>query len=274
MNMRQPRIPISLEGVSETLLIPLWARAFETRRAEPIIRDPKAVEICDTLDYDFSRFDRAWMTQTGIAVRTKLFDEAVLERVAQQPDAVFINLGAGLDTRFERVDNGKIRWYEVDLPEVIEVRRHFFTETARHLCISRSITDFAWTGEVRLDGGVPLIIAEGLLMYLDEWEVRAVFEKLAQRFPGAEMVFEILTPLAVGMGRYDQCVSKVGDGKLEFKWTLHDCSEIETWNFGIKLCCEWNVLDYCRKRWGYLAFMAPLFFNLLGNRVVRVRFEA
>ncbi|MCX5834483.1 MAG: class I SAM-dependent methyltransferase [Deltaproteobacteria bacterium] len=274
MNMRQPRIPINLEGVSETLLIPLWARAAETRRSAPIIRDPKAVEICDGLDYDFSRFDKAWMAQTGIAVRTKLFDEAVLARIAEQSDAVFINLGAGLDTRFERVDNGKIRWYEVDLPDVIEIRRHFFTETERHHFIGRSVTDFAWIEEIYLDDCAPLLIAEGLLMYFDECDVRAVFERLAQHFPGAEMLFEILTPLAVGMSRYDECVSKVGSGKLAFKWTLHDCKEIETWNFGIKFCCEWNVLDYCKKRWGYLAFMAPLFFNLLGNRVVRVRFEA
>jgi O-methyltransferase involved in polyketide biosynthesis len=274
MNMRQPRIPVSLEGVSETLLIPLWARAAETRRADPIICDLKAMEICDSLDYDFSKFGEAWMTQTGIAVRTKLFDEAVLVHIAEQPDAVFINLGAGLDTRFERVDNGKIHWYEVDLPEVIEIRRRFFTETERHHFIGRSITDFAWIEEICLDDCAPLLIAEGLLMYFDECEVRVVFERLAQHFPGAEMIFEILTPLAVGMGRYDKCVSKVGGGKVEFKWTLHDCREIETWNCGIKLCGEWNVLEYCKKRWGYLAFMAPLFFNLLGNRVVRVRFEA
>lgn len=272
--MRQPRVPVSLEGVSETLLIPLWARAAETKRSDPIIFDPKAVEICDALDYDFTRFDRAWMTQTGIAVRTKLIDEAVLDRIAGQPDTVFINLGAGLDTRFERVDNRRILWYEVDLPAVIEVRRHFFTETERHRFIGRSITDFTWMEDVDLQGRAPLILAEGLFMYFDEGDVRAVFRRLAQRFPGAEMIFEVLTPLAVGMSRFDECVSKVGGGKVEFKWSLPDCRELETWNLGIKLYCEWNVLDYCKRRWGYLAFMAPLFFNLLGNRVVRVRFEA
>ncbi|HOD36132.1 MAG TPA: class I SAM-dependent methyltransferase [Syntrophales bacterium] len=272
--MRQPRVPVGLEGVSETLLIPLWARAAETKRSDPIIFDPKAVEICDVLDYDFTRFDRAWMTQTGIAVRTRLIDEAVLDRIAGQPETVFINLGAGLDTRFERVDNGRILWYEVDLPEVIEVRRHFFTETQRHRCISRSIIDFTWTEEVDLAGRAPLIIAEGLFMYFDEGDVRAVFRRLAQCFSGAEMIFEVLTPLAVGMGRFDECVSKVGGGQLEFKWSMTDCREIETWDCGIKLCSEWNVLDYCKRRWGYLAFMAPLFFNLLGNRVARVRFGA
>lgn len=274
MNTRQSRMPVSLKGISETLLIPLWARAVETERADPIVRDPKAVEICECLDYDFGKFGEAWMTQTGIAVRTKLFDEAVQERIAGQPDAVFINLGAGLDTRFDRVDNGRIRWYEVDLPEVIDVRKCFFPETDRHCFIGRSITDFTWIEEVCLYDCAPLLIAEGLLMYFDEREVRAIFERLARTFRGAEMIFEILTPLAVGMSRFDECVSKVGGGKVDFKWSLHDCREIEGWNCGIKLCCEWNVLDYCKKRWGYLAFMAPLFFNLLGNRVVRVRFEA
>ena len=271
---RPKKMPVALEGVSETLLIPLWARAVESMRHDAIVRDWKALDLLSSLDYDFSKFKDAWTTQTGIAVRTKLFDDAVKAFLQQQPEAVLINLGAGLDTRFERIDNGRSRWYEVDLPEVIRIRHCFFEETERRRFIARSITDFGWIDEVRLDDGSPLIIAEGLLMYFDECAVREVFAKLVERFPGAEMVLEVLTPLAVGMSRYDPCVSKVGAGEVHFKWALRDCREIESWDGRIKLCCEWNVLDFCRNRWGWLVFLAPFMSGLLGNRIVRLRFDA
>ena len=133
--------PVRLSGVSETLLIPLWARAVETRRTDAIIRDPIALEIFENLDYDFSRFDGAWMTQTGIAVRTKILDAGTEIFIRRHPRAVVINLGAGLSTRFSRLDNGSIHWVEVDLPDVIALRRLFFRETRRYRCVAGSVTD-------------------------------------------------------------------------------------------------------------------------------------
>ena len=85
--------PVQLSGVSETLLIPLWARAVETGRPDAIIRDPIALEIFESLDYDFSKFDGAWMTQTGIAIRTKILDEATSVFIRANPRTVVINLG-------------------------------------------------------------------------------------------------------------------------------------------------------------------------------------
>jgi methyltransferase (TIGR00027 family) len=267
------RIAVKLEGGSETLLIPLWARAVETKRPDAIIRDPKALEIFESIDYDFSKFSEAWMNQTGIAVRTKLFDDAARAFIHRHPFAVFINLGAGLDSRFERLDNGKIFWYEVDLPEVIELRRHFFEETDRYRFIARSVTDFSWMHEILITHCPPLIIAEGLLMYLDECDVRTLFEKLVVHFPGSEMLFEMLSPLAVGMARYNRCISKLGGGKVEFKWSLRNSKELESWHCKIQFLDEWNVLDYFQYRWGWMMFVAPFFMGMLGNRVVHLRFE-
>ena len=262
--------PVRLTGVSETLLIPLWARAVETRRPDAIIRDPIALEIFENLDYDFSRFDGAWMTQTGIAVRTKLLDDATAAFIAAQPRGVVINLGAGLSTRFSRLDNGSIQWIEIDLPEVIALRRLFFRETKRYRCIAGSVTDPATFDAVEAGRQPVLILAEGLFMYFAEEEVRAVFASLRDRFPGAQILLEMLAPCALGMGKYDPCLSRIARGSLEFRWALSDCRSLESWGLGLKVLGESNVLEHHRERWGWLNFFPPQALAVLGNRIVHL----
>lgn len=115
-----------IRDVPATLLIPLWARAVGARRVQPIVRDLKAVEIMEWIDYDFSKFRKAKLSQVGISIRTMLLDRATCGFLERRPQAVVINLGAGLDTRFERLGAGRIRtWYDLDLPEAVELRRRF-----------------------------------------------------------------------------------------------------------------------------------------------------
>jgi O-methyltransferase involved in polyketide biosynthesis len=264
--------PVRLAGVSETLLIPLWARAVETRRPDAIIRDPIALEIFENLDYDFSRFDGAWMTQTGIAVRTKILDAGTETFIREHPRAVVINLGAGLSTRFSRLDNGSIHWVEVDLPDVIALRRLFFRETRRYRCVAGSVTEPATLDALEAGRQPVLILAEGLFMYFAEEEVRPVFERLGKLFPGAQMLLEMLAPCALGLGKYDPCLSRIAGGRLEFRWALSDCRALESWGCGLKVLGESNVLEHHRERWGWLNFFPAQAMAVLGNRIVHLSF--
>lgn len=262
-----------LSGVPETLLIPLWARAVETTRPDAIIKDAQAVEMLQSIDYDFRKFDKTWMSQLGVAVRTQLLDRAVADFIRQNPAAVVINLGAGLDTRFARLDNGKIRWYDLDLPEVVELKRHFFQESARHRFIGKSIFDFAWADEIRLSGEPIMLIAEGLLMYFEEREVKNLFNNLADLFPGAEMLFEMLGPGLVGKGRFNDTISKISGA--EFKWSLKNSKDFESWDANIKFLQEWYYTDYHQERWGWFGLVArvAILKKMLANRIVHIRFE-
>ena len=264
--------PVALSGIAETLLIPLWARSMETLRPDAIIRDPIALEIFECLDYDFSKFDGAWITQTGIAIRTKLLDEATAAFIREHPRAAIINLGAGLSTRFSRLDNGTVRWYEVDLQEVVALRKLFFRETRRYRCIAGSVTDPSTWERIAVGRKPVLLLAEGLFMYFAEEEVRSVFKCLSEAFPGAQMLLEMLAPCAVGMGKYDPCLSKIADGCLEFRWALSDSRDMESWGCGVSVMQEWNVLDHHRDRWGWLNFFAPQSIPSLGNRIVQMHF--
>ncbi len=261
-----------LDGVPETLLIPLWARATETRRSEPIIRDEQAVIMMEKIKYDFAKFKKAWLSQAGVAIRTELLDKAAASFIGRHPDAAVINLGCGLDTRFFRIDNGRIRWYELDLPEPIRIRRHFFQETDRYRMIDQSVFDDAWLDEIERRQEPVLIIAEGLFMYFSEYEVKELFAKLTGAFPRAEMLLEILAPMLVNNSRHHDAASKMN---APFQWGPADGKAVAKLNKHIRLLAEWNYFDYHRERWGWLRWLAlvPALKKRCNNKIVYLQFD-
>ena len=264
---------VMLEGVAETMLIPLWAKAAETNRPDPIIRDLKACQIVTGIDYDFSRFNKSRLTQVGVSIRSMILDRAVTGFLDDNAGAVIVNLGAGLDTRFDRIDTRGIhRWYDIDLPEAIELRRRFFHENDRTRCIPKSIFDFSWMDDVRRDGRPLLFIAEGLLMYFPEEKVKLLFRELATRFPASEIVFEMLAPFLKGRaGSHDAMKNLRSD--VHFLWALRNSADMEAWHDGIGFLGEWNYYDYHQSRWGWFGRLArlPLIRPMLSNRIVHLR---
>ncbi len=127
------------QSISQTLYIPLVVRAQETKRADPLIKDDKAVEIMDRVDLGGMVVDGGPVTTHGVLARTKVIDDELRQLVAAEPAITVINLGAGLDTRLNRLDNGRLRWFDLDLPGVIALRRTFFPEDDRRRLITGSL---------------------------------------------------------------------------------------------------------------------------------------
>ncbi|MGE5410463.1 MAG: class I SAM-dependent methyltransferase, partial [Clostridiales bacterium] len=115
---------IELGSVQLTLLLPLWGRAVETKKSRPLLKDPTALEIISKIDYDFSAMAQSVddVTQFEWIARSIHMDKAIREFLGKHPKATIVNVGCGLDTTFDRVDNGSLRWYDLDLPDVIELR--------------------------------------------------------------------------------------------------------------------------------------------------------
>lgn len=264
----------NLQGIPATMLIPLWAKATETSKPVPIIRDEKACQIVSSLDFDFSIFEKSWLSQLGVSIRTMLLDNATRAFVQNNPGPVIVNLGAGLDTRLERLRLENIhRWYDVDLPDAIGLRRKFFTENTRNRFISMSIFDYSWMDAIERDERPVLFIAEGLLMYFKEEKLRPLFREIAARFSGAEMLFEMLAPMLVGNSRKHDSVHKL-DGSATFEWGLKNSRDMESWDPRIKHVAEWDYYDYEKKRWKWFGVLGrmPFVRPRLSNRIVRLRF--
>jgi O-methyltransferase involved in polyketide biosynthesis len=135
-----------LGAVQETLFIPLAARAREARRKRPVLRDPKAVEMVRSIDYDTAKY-RPGMGGRFTVLRTAIIDFWVRSFLAAHPAATVVEIGTGLNTRFERVDNGQVHWFDLDLPDTIELRRTFFADTGHgHHRVPSQLPRSRWLG--------------------------------------------------------------------------------------------------------------------------------
>ena len=122
---------IGLSGVQETLLLPLWGRAVETKKGNPLLVDHEAVRIIESIDYDFSQIEKKInpLSRLSWVSRSIYFDKKICDFLRDNPNATIINIGCGLDTTYERVNNGKAHWYELDFPNVINTRKQLVSET-------------------------------------------------------------------------------------------------------------------------------------------------
>ena len=262
-----------LTGVPETLLVPLWARAIETKQDNHIIKDEKAVEIMDQIDYDFSKFKNQEPTQVSVAVRTELLDNAVKAFIDKYPTTTIINIGCGLDTRFLRVDNNKIYWYDLDLPEVISIRKQFFAEGERHKMIGKSVFDYSWIDDINANDHI-LIIAEGILMYLTEQEVKDIMSKLAGAFNGAEMLLETTPASLVKQNEKQDFIRDQYQIEARLQWGIKKGKDITKLNSHIEFIEDWHYFDYHKDRWKTIRWLSliPGFKDRFGNRIVHLKF--
>jgi O-methyltransferase involved in polyketide biosynthesis len=242
------RAPISLGPVQETLLIPLYMRARESQRKDAIVRDDLAVRIVDQLDYDLAALGCTWIMQLAIAVRTEIFDQRVADFLKRHPEAFVVNLGAGLDSRFQRIDTQRSTWLHVDLPDAIELRRQMLATDPRERLWAGSALDEAWLSLLPQDRARPvLILAEGLFMYLAEGDLRALFSRLAERVPQAEVMFEAISPALVGRGREIPGLDKM---QADYRWGILSGRELESWDRRIQWLGDDHFVDRHPRRWG------------------------
>jgi len=181
---------IKSSGVPQTSLLPLHGRAKISREHSSLFYDAKAVELVERIDYDFSMSDAVpdYLLFAAVA-RAKQFDDKVRAYITVHPRASIVNIGAGLDSAFYRVDNGTIHWHDLDLSKVIDVRRQLLPEPDRVTYIAKSFLDPSWCEEVNAQNGV-FMIAAGLFHYFEEAQIRQFFSLLADSFPSGEIVFD------------------------------------------------------------------------------------
>lgn len=200
--MAQDYVPFK-GTVQETMLGPIWARAKYSQLYPDLLNDQKAIEIIENINYDFSKIQEylgEWRG-LGLLVRAKSFDEALLQYIEKYPKATVINIGAGLDTTFYRVDNGTIKWFDLDLPDAIEYRKNYLPETSRNKYISKSALDYSWFDDTvySKENGI-FFIAGGFVYYFKEEEISSLFNTMAERFPDGEIIFDCISKLAVKIG--------------------------------------------------------------------------
>jgi O-methyltransferase involved in polyketide biosynthesis len=249
-----------VSGVAETLLITLYLRAMESRRPDALIKDEEAVALVTRMSYDFARVRQIPLTEANklvIILRNREFDRYVRDFLARHPGAAVVHIGCGLDSRFKRVDNGQVEWYDLDLPDVIELRRRLMgDEGGRHHQLGCSVLEDAWLEAVSAHRQRPfLFLAEGVFMYFMEPQVKSLVLRLRDRFPGAELVFDAYSPLHALVHNIQTSTSRI---RLRVHWGIWHAEKIEGWGDGIRLLDEWGFLDQPEPRLTHIGWMRPI----------------
>ncbi len=272
-----PQLALEIEqlaAVSNTALVPLWARALEARSTHPILDDPAAIALVTTLRPLLAargtKLDRQLVADrlpklllTTMALRTQYFDTRAHDFLLRFPRAVVVNLGAGLDTRFARLDaypqpvGGTVRVVDVDLPPVTALKQRLFAPHPRHSLLAASVLEPGWMDALdRFDDRRFIFLAEGLLMYLPEAEVKRLVVTLAQRFPGAELVADLFHGrwLRPPWGKW---VARKMQRQLSFsrdaafQFGLDAPAAMAAWHPAIHFLDEWSMFDAPERKLGW-----------------------
>ncbi len=229
------KIKANLSNVPETMLIPLRARMIETKSKNGIIKDPKSIEIVEQIESNVAeKGEVSIYSQKGVAVRTEILDELTVAFLEKNPNGIVVNLGCGLDTRYHRLNNQTVQWFDLDVPEAIELRKNFFQETENFHFISKSVLDTSWNELVPQNEPI-LFIAEGLLMYFTESEVKSILKNIADNFSNAEIIFEAMSPFVAKNSNKHADVKKYD---AVFKWGIKTGKIIDSWNIRMKFIDE------------------------------------
>jgi methyltransferase (TIGR00027 family) len=269
--------PIALSDVAETGLLTFYCHVIESQAPHPILLDEKAVEVSHRLNPVLMKSSNRWLRNLAagkvkkelvvhITLRAKKYDEYADSFLKENPDGIIVNIGCGMDARFHRIDNGRLTCFDLDLPEMIAFKRQFFAESDRYHFIPCSVFDHAWMDQVAKVGKRPvLFLAEGVFMYLDGKKVKDLILEIQSRFPGSELVCEVVTELFTRKP-WNRIVAlkmnqQLGVGKgATFTFGIKDSRALETWHSGIQFLEDWSYFDTRHPRLGWVGPLGKIQF--------------
>ena len=261
--------------VAETLLIPLYMRAKESRRAHPILNDKAAERLADSLEYDYSQFDGARLSEVGCVVRGWYFDRAVRRFIDPHPRPGAGMRGSGVEPGAPRVGTGTAGVYDMALPEVIALRRELIPEQPGNPYIAASLLETEWMDGLRCKhpDGAFIFIVEGVLMYFYEKQVRSFLHHVASRFGGGEIWFDVCGTM---MSRHGVKPDSLRKHEAQIRSGLSNGHLVEQWEPALHLLDQANYMKFFRPRWGFffgqilgrIPWLCYKFSSLLGYKIL------
>jgi O-methyltransferase involved in polyketide biosynthesis len=206
-----------------TNLATLYGRALDAGAAHPVLGDATAEDAVRRIDYDFGKFKVSKSDAFGIAARGKVFDQFVKGFIERHAECTVVHLGAGMDSRVFRIDPpATVRWFDVDFPDVIDLRRQVYPERDNTTMVAASVTDPGWLDAVP-DDRPTLVVAEGLSMYLEPADGRELFRRVVEHFSTGEVFFDAYSRLGIKSQKTNAIVRRA---KAILRWGIDDPHEL------------------------------------------------
>lgn len=248
---------MKLTNVSRTAISTLRSHALESQKDQPILHDPMAEYCLNRLVAFASEEEKALLFErklssrltSHIAIRARKYDAIANAFIAQHAPAIVVNLGCGFDTRYWRIHHEQCEYIDLDLPEVIELKREVMKERLEYELIGCSVLDPAWIERVTAKGNRNvLLLAEGLFMYLPQAEVEKLFKIFSESFFHSQIALEVVTEQYTH-GIWKKIVimkmnQELGfDAGSSYAFGVHKAQDIEAYGNGLKVIDEWSYFE-------------------------------
>jgi len=242
---------VKIGQISQTAFLTLQCHALDAISKHSLLNDKDSVEIVNALKeitglpgIHSNRIKKNLVNH--IALRARQYDLFAKSFILKHPEAAIVNIGCGMDNRFKRIDNGKILFYDLDLPDIINIKEKIIAPTKRYKQFAQSVFEFEWIKEI--DGEQVFLLAEGVFMYCEPTDIKNLFYKLHKRFLNPEIVFEVFNSKWLkGWRRKMMTVKMKKELKLGeetvFKFGIADSNEVESWDSDYQLIQDWSYLD-------------------------------
>jgi len=266
---------INLKGVQETFLMPLWGRAYETKKDNPLLIDKEAVRIIERIDYDFDRIAQKTnpLSRLSWISRSIYFDKKILDFLSSNPDGSIINIGCGLDTTYERVNNGTANWYELDFPEVIVIRKKVLEETENRKFLPYSVFDEHWYDKIINKENV-LIMMAGVVYYFEEEQVKALLKMFSVKFKDTIIICDYSSVKGIEIANKKVIENSGMDMNAYLKWGINNIKNIEKWQQGIKVQENIKMFYEMKKKYPFgkrLGMLISDFLAIMSLTTIRIK---
>lgn len=224
--------------LTSTTLIPLWAKAVESVSDNPILIDKNAYSLLKSLGYELDYYNKRKQnpSQVGCCLRAKWIDDETLNFIKENPSCQVIQLGAGIDDRFRRINMPEevVNWYDLDLEEVAQMRKEVIPEVERNEIISMNMFDTTWMQQLKKNNLPTLIIIEGVLMYIQEEKIKEMLQNISIYLGEVTILFDSIPAFAVGKAKYHDSVKKYNKN-VEYIWGVTSPKDVESLSPQVKL---------------------------------------
>ena len=272
---------IEKNTIQETLVIPLFGRLVCSERFPALFSDPEAKRICGSLDYDFEEKRKKMESPAGLfgalEVAQRQYDLLceVKNYLGEHPEAAVVNLGCGLDDTFSKADNGLCRGYNIDFPDVIAVRNELLPAGEREQNIACDLNDYSWMDLIDPTDGV-IFFAAGVFYYFRTEDVKKLFLAMADRFPGAELVFDICNGRGAKLMR-KTWLKEAGITDVGAYFSLEDPKELSLWSGSFRQVVSRSYMRGYRDIYNDVSLLHKLMIRfcdgLVKMRIVRISFK-
>jgi methyltransferase (TIGR00027 family) len=217
---------VALSGVSETMLVTLSARAQDARRPNSILHDNWGADVLDQLNYTRPKTLCDQSLFHTLVLRARLLDTWTAEFLNANPEATVLHLACGLDSRALRLAWGpRVRWIDVDMPEIIALRQKLLPNppSGDYRLVASSVTETSWLEDVPADRPT-IVVMEGLVAYLEGAEVKGLIERICERFPSGQVIFDTIGTTFLRLQSFNRPIARTG---AVMRFALDDEKEME-----------------------------------------------